>query len=281
MAVITFAHRGARLEKPENTIPAFRRALELGASGLETDVWLSADGEVVCVHDPVVGRGRRRRRVAASTAAELEEAGIPRLDVVYRELGSDFELSVDLKAPDAGAGLLAVARRYAALERLWVCSPELDHLRALRDENPAGRVEGPAGRVEGPAGRVEGPAGRVEGPAGRVEGPAGRVEGPAGRVEGNVKLVHSTRRRSITAQLERHAFDLAQAGIDAMNMHHTEWSAGLVSLFHRFGVLAFAWDAQEARQLRAVLRMDIDAVYCDRPDRMVATVGEWILEQPG
>ena len=58
-----------------------------------------------------------------------------------------------------------------------------------------------------------------------------------------------------------------------MNMHHSDWTAGLVSLFHRFDVRAFAWDVQEVRQLRAVLRMDIDAVYCDRPDRMVATVG--------
>ena len=57
-----------------------------------------------------------------------------------------------------------------------------------------------------------------------------------------------------------------------MNMHHSEWTAGLVSLFHRFDVRAFAWDTQEVRQLRAVLRMRIDAVYCDRPDRMVATV---------
>src|SRR5262249_4932108 len=56
VAVITFAHRGARIEEPENTIAAFRRALERGASGLETDVWLSSDGEVVCAHDPVVGR---------------------------------------------------------------------------------------------------------------------------------------------------------------------------------------------------------------------------------
>ena len=42
---ITFAHRGARLDEPENTIPAFARALAAGASGLETDVWRAADGE--------------------------------------------------------------------------------------------------------------------------------------------------------------------------------------------------------------------------------------------
>ena len=54
ISVITFAHRGAQKEAPENTLPAFRRALELGATGLETDVWLSADGEVVCTHDATV-----------------------------------------------------------------------------------------------------------------------------------------------------------------------------------------------------------------------------------
>ena len=93
-----------------------------------------------------------------------------------------------------------------------------------------------------------------------------------------MKLVHSQRRNAVGVPFERHAFDLAQLGIDVMNLHHTEWSAGLVSLFHRFELQAFAWDAQETRHLRAVLAMGIDAVYCDRPDRMVATVSEWIAE---
>src|SRR6185503_4420602 len=108
---ITFAHRGARLEEPENTIPAFRRALEAGANGLETDVWRSADGEVVGCHDPVVGRGLRRRKVASTTAADLGELGVPRLADVYKELGTDYELSVDLKEPtiDAAAALITVA----------------------------------------------------------------------------------------------------------------------------------------------------------------------------
>jgi len=99
------------------------------------------------------------------------------------------------------------------------------------------------------------------------------------RTEPRVKLVHSTHKRAIGVPLERHAFDLGALGIDAMNMHHTEWTAGLVSLFHRFDVRAFAWDTQEVRQIRAVLRMGIDAVYCDRPERMVAAVAAWEAEE--
>src|SRR6478752_8298277 len=134
MAVITFAHRGARLIEPENTISAFCVALDQGASGLETDVWLSADGEVVCVHDPVVSRGLRRRKVSAATAEELATYGIPRLADVYRELGSAYECSVDVKTAAAAVGLVAVAREHDALERLWVCSPDAELLRSLRDE---------------------------------------------------------------------------------------------------------------------------------------------------
>ncbi len=226
MAVITFAHRGARLIQPENTIAAFRTALEQGASGIETDVWLASDGEVVCSHDPAVSRGLRRKRISSTSAEELATLGIPRFADVYAELGAAFECSVDVKSAEAADGLLEVARTHDALERLWVCSPEVELLQRLRREP-------------------------------------------------RVRLVHSDRRTSIGTPLERHAFDLSSAGIDAMNLHHSEWTAGLVSLFHRFDVRAFAWDAQEVRHLRAVLSMGIDAVYCDRPDRMVATVSEW------
>ena len=228
--VLTFAHRGARLLEPENTIPAFRRALDAGATGIETDVWLSSDGEVVCTHDQVVSRGLRRRKVGASAAAELATLGVPLFAEVYAELGTAFACSVDVKTPEAAGPLLEVARAHGALERLWVCSPDVELLRGLRSEP-------------------------------------------------SVRLVHSTRRRAIDTPLERHAYELSTLGIDAINLHHTEWSAGLVSLFHRFGMRAFAWDTQEARHLRAALRMGIDAVYCDRPDRMVAVVSEWIAEE--
>ena len=47
------------------------------------------------------------------------------------------------------------------------------------------------------------------------------------RAEPLVKLVHSDRRTAIPVPLERHAHELGSLGIDAMNLHHSEWSAGL------------------------------------------------------
>ena len=55
---ITFAHRGARSFAAENTIAAFQTALDRGVSGIESDVWLTADGVPVLVHDGVLGKVR-------------------------------------------------------------------------------------------------------------------------------------------------------------------------------------------------------------------------------
>ena len=70
--------------------------------GLETDVWFTADREVVCVHDPTVRSGLRRYRVASTKAARLVALGVPRLGDLYAELGAAYELSVDLKDERAG-----------------------------------------------------------------------------------------------------------------------------------------------------------------------------------
>ena len=235
MAPITFAHRGARLLHPENTLPAFCAGLEEGARGLETDAWLSADGQVVLTHDAGVRGplfGLWKLRVHESSAARLARHGVPRLADLYAELGCDYELSVDLKDDAVVAPIVAEVRRGGDPSRTWLCSPDVELLRGARDDAP------------------------------------------------DFRLVHSTFRRRLPASLERHAADLADAGLDAMNLHHTDWNKGLVSLFHRFEVRAFAWDVQEVRHLQAMLRNGIDALYSDHVDRMVAVVAEW-AERPG
>ena len=51
-----FAHRGYRAKYPENTLLAFRKAIETGCYGIELDVQLSKDGEIVIIHDEDVDR---------------------------------------------------------------------------------------------------------------------------------------------------------------------------------------------------------------------------------
>ncbi|HSL59540.1 MAG TPA: glycerophosphodiester phosphodiesterase [Acidimicrobiales bacterium] len=225
---ITFAHRGARAHAPENTLEAFSLAVRLGARGLESDVWLTADGAVVLDHDGVVGsllRGRRRRRIADLTRAALPDH-IPTLGELYGACGTDLEISLDVKDPAAIDEVVATARAAggAAPERLWLCHPDLEVLRAWRPRFP------------------------------------------------DVRLVDSTRLARIAEGPERRAATLRSVGIDALNLHHSDWSGGLTTLVHRFGVHAFGWDAQFPRVIAELVDMGIDAVYSDHVDRLVDTV---------
>ena len=74
---IAFAHRGAKAHAPENTIEAFTLALRLGATGLESDVWLTSDGVPVLDHDGVV---RARLRSAKTPARVLVRESLPHTD---------------------------------------------------------------------------------------------------------------------------------------------------------------------------------------------------------
>ena len=133
MSVITFAHRGGMAHAPENTLAAFRKGVALGAGGLESDVWLCADGQPVLIHDEVSWRGFHRVDVARLTPAQLERFHVPRLADLFEAVGSDFELSLDLKDPASAAPTVEVIRRYGVPERSWLCVGSMKLLRQLRE----------------------------------------------------------------------------------------------------------------------------------------------------
>ena len=117
---IGFAHRGARSERQENTLDSFRRALELGANGLESDAWITGDGIAVLDHDGVTGPVWRHRAISAQSRTDLP-GHIPALSDLYHECGTDYELSLDVKDPAALSVILNVAAASGALDRLWLC----------------------------------------------------------------------------------------------------------------------------------------------------------------
>jgi len=138
------AHRGGAALAPENTMAAFRQALERhGADMLEMDVHVTSDGEVVVCHDETVGRCTDGEgAVAQHSLAEIErlDAGyhftldgtsypyrgaglrIPRLSEVLSEFS--LRLNIDLKASQPGAELLLASqlRRARAVDRVCVGS---------------------------------------------------------------------------------------------------------------------------------------------------------------
>jgi hypothetical protein len=84
-----------------------------------------------------------------------------------------------------------------------------------------------------------------------------------------VKLLARTRLARLKDGPERHAATLAAEGAHGVTFTFSDWTGGLVALYHRFELLAVAEDAQHERVLRDLLRMDVDAVVTDWPDRAI------------
>ncbi len=217
---IGFAHRGARANAPENTIEAFALALRLGASGIESDVWMTSDAVAVLDHDGVVGRRPRRRPITEVHSSELP-AHIPTLRTLYELIGSTVDFSIDVKDPAAAAEVIACARDVGAESRLWLCHPSRDILCAWRSLSP------------------------------------------------EVHLVESIQASKFEGSPELHIARSAEMGVDVLNLHHSEWTGGLIAMVHRFELLAFGWDAQFERVLDGLLDAGIDGVYSDHVDVMM------------
>lgn len=112
------AHRGAKREHRENTLPAFLTAVERGAEGIELDVHATADGVVVVHHDPVLGTAMSDaayggRPLASMSAAELREVPfadgtvVPTLAEVLSAVPRTVTVYVEVKA----AGIEAAVAR--------------------------------------------------------------------------------------------------------------------------------------------------------------------------
>ncbi|HXH26114.1 MAG TPA: glycerophosphodiester phosphodiesterase [Vicinamibacterales bacterium] len=155
---LVFAHRGGCALGPENTIAAFDRGLAAGADGLELDVHLSADGEVVVCHDATLDRTTAASGpVAALTAAELaridagcrfvDERGefpyrnqgvtIPTLVEVLRRY-RDTRIIVEMKVDRAAMGrAVAEAVRAAdAVDRVCAAGYGRRAMQAVREALP-------------------------------------------------------------------------------------------------------------------------------------------------
>lgn len=107
---IIFAHRGASLYAPENTLAAFKLAVEQGADAIELDAKLTADGEVVVIHDQTVdrtteGTGKvnqhkiqelKRLDAGSHFDAGFKGEQIPTLSEVFETVGRSILINIEL-----------------------------------------------------------------------------------------------------------------------------------------------------------------------------------------
>lgn len=153
------AHRGASFHAPENTLSAFRRAMELGADGIETDVQITADGQLVILHNYHVDlttfeTGRvveltldrlREMDFGIRKGPEFARERIATLDEALDTVRDMKVVNVELKAP-ADRSIPFVKRvvesvkAHGMVDNVIISSFQHDLLRQVKELCPALRV---------------------------------------------------------------------------------------------------------------------------------------------
>jgi glycerophosphoryl diester phosphodiesterase len=251
---IPIAHRGSRVLWPENTDTSFQGAYELGYRHFETDLHLTADGVLVCFHDPTVDRTTNASgRVEDHTLAQLQA-----LDAGYRHSGSkgfpfrnsgvtvptlewlltafpDTSVVVDLKCDGLAAPLAALIDDLGAHDRMIVGS--------FDDARLSEFVEVVDNRVPVSSGQA----------LSRLWVLASRVGRGAG---GDISAL----------QLPTH-----MRGVRVVDHK-------LVAAAHGAGLQVHVWTVNEPREMTRLLDLGVDGIVTDRPDLLKEVLmerGEW------
>lgn len=249
-----FGHRGSSAALPENTLPAFRAALETGVPYLELDVWATRDGAVVVHHD----RNLRRtcglfRRVSALSVEELRRLdagwgfspdggstypfrsqgiGVPLLEEVLTALPKAFvNIEIKQERPAIETLVLEVVRRTGSEARVLLASEKDGVMRRLR--RLAGGIPTSCSR---------------------------------GEVAAFLKWVQSGM-----------AGRYLPGGV-ALQVPETYQGIGIVTpqtvrAAHAAGLEVHVWTVNEPEEMRRLLAMGIDGLMSDRPDLLVAVAG--------
>lgn len=234
---LNFAHRGASHAAPENTLAAFSLAMELGADGIELDVQLSKDGEVVVIHDFVLetttdGRGAVREHTLDELKAldaggrfgpEFAGQRIPTLQEVAETVGHALLLNVELKTASwRDEGLEEAVGRiiadYGLEERVVVSSFNplaVNRMRRLQPALARGLLYAP--------------------------------DSPW----------------FLRRPWFRHFLDL-----DALHPHYSMVDEGFMRWAREKGYHVNVWTADEAGDLRRLVQLGVDVIITNRPERL-------------
>ena len=253
---VNLAHRGASSLAPENTIEAFRLALEAGAGGLELDVHMTRDGHIVVIHDATVDRTTSGTgAISEMTIDELRvpDAGynfspdggltrpyrgkgsrVPTLEEVLREFPG-VAVNIDIKAGSSGieAAVLEVIREANALGRVLVVSTLHATVKRFR----------------------------------RISG--GHVSTGASRLETGIFYLLG----------RLHLEVLARPDYDALQVPPVHRGIPLVTprfiaAAHSRGVRVDAWTINLADEMHRLLDLGVDVIMTDRPGTLAGVLRE-------
>ncbi len=240
---ILFAHRGASGYEHENTIAAFNKAIELGADGLETDVFEIATGELILFHDNAITLpgDSTNTPIAKLTSQDLEKITLPNgekvplLDDFFQRFGSETSkqglkilFSIDVQNTKAGPAIAKKVMEYGLQDRVVLCSTTPAIIfKKIRSEYPL------------------------------------------------VKLVASNCENFISIESCAREGKFGSLNLYAYNFQKGHLTKQLYDIVKSNKVKVFMWDLHNDADLRdAIVQFKLDAVYSNYPDRARKIIDE-------
>ncbi len=118
-SIFKIGHRGVKGYEPENTLISFQKAIDLNVDGIELDVHLSLDGELVVIHDKTIDRTTNGKGfVNRFTASELKKHGIPKLIEVLDLANRNCFINIELKGIETAKPVVDLILHYI-LDKNW------------------------------------------------------------------------------------------------------------------------------------------------------------------
>ena len=230
-----FAHRGFSLQYPENTMTAFRKALEAGADGIEMDARLTQDGQIVIMHDPTIdrttnGKGKVRDMLlqeilgldaGIKKGVVFENERVPMLEQVFAELGGKLLLNIELCNYDEGDNrqlanqTVELIEKYKLVDSVIISSFRFNNLVYVKDKNPG------------------------------ISCGLLAKQGLMGLFARNL-LNHSV-------------------SVDALHPYYTDVNAGLIRKEQQCGRKVRAWTVNDPQDIRQLYELGVDAIFTDDP----------------
>jgi len=225
---IPFAHRGGASEAPENSLPAFQHAIDLGFRYLETDVHATADGVLVAFHDDVLDRVTDRAgRIEELPWSEVSQARIdgqepiPLLEDILTTW-PDARVNIDPKADSSVEPLVDVLRRTSAVDRVCIGSFSDERIDRCRAALGPGLCTG---------------------------------MGPGEFVD----LIRALQGEDVTFRSQ--AAQIPPTDLQGRPLT----SPALVEVAHAHGIVVHVWTIDDADEMRSLLDAGVDGIMTDRP----------------
>jgi len=239
------AHRGASKEAPQNTMPAFIRACERGACGIETDAHITGDGQVVLCHDYTVDKiSDGTGKIRSMTLSELM-----RLD-----FGSAFsEKFKDTRIPTLDGFFEEVRRFGLRIINVEIKPDKKNYREIVKETISAAKRHGVFGQM-------------------LISSFNAEILREAKRVDPECKtgLLYPYKNNAIACFFRAPLSKAKKIKADAIHPHKSMVRRRIVKKAHRFGIKVNAWTVNSLKDARKLINAGADGLITDLPGEMIA-----------